>query len=247
MDRSLYVAMTGAKQTMLAQAANNNNIANISTPGFRGDYAQFRSMPLFGPGHPSRVYAMTERSGTDNSQGPVNATGNPMDIAINGEGWITVQADNGRDNAYTRAGNLRIDASGRLITGNGWNVIGESGPIVIPPASKIEIAEDGTISILPLGEQGKEMTVVDRIKLIDPEFRQLEKGIDGLMYLRDPSIDPPVANVKVVSGMLEGSNVNMAQALVNMIDLSRQFEMQVKLMREVEQTADATRQLVQLV
>ena len=245
MDRSLYVAMTGAQQTMLAQAVNNNNIANISTPGFRADLAQFRSMPMFGPGQPSRVYAMTENPATDFAQGAVNATGNPLDIAINGDGWIAVQASNGKE-AYTRAGNLRIDQGGRLVTANGRSVLSEGGPIAIPPASKIEIAEDGTVSIKALGDQAKEMTVVDRIKLVRPNQKQLQKGIDGLMYFNNGAKAAADANVKVVSGMLEGSNVNMAQAMVNMIDLARHYDMQIKLMREAEQNADATRSLVQM-
>ncbi len=245
MDRSLYVAMTGAQQTMLAQAANNNNIANVNTAGFRADLAQFRSMPLFGPGLPSRVYAMTERSGTDFSQGPINATGNPLDVAINGNGWLAVQASNGKE-AYSRAGNLRIDEGGRLVTPNGRSVLGEGGPIAVPPASKIEIAEDGTVSILPMGDAAKEMTVVDRIKLVRPDNKDLQKGVDGLMYTRSGNKADADASVKLVSGMLEGSNVNMAQAMVNMIDLSRQYEMQIKVMREAEQNADATRQILQL-
>jgi flagellar basal-body rod protein FlgF len=245
MDRSLYVAMSGAKQTMLAQGANNNNIANISTPGFRADLAQFRSMPLYGPGLPTRVFAMTERAGTDFSQGPINASGNPTDVAINGAGWISVQAPNGKE-AYTRAGNFRLGEGGKLVTGSGQTVLGEGGPIAIPPASKIQIANDGTISIMPLGEQAKEMTVVDRIKLVNPPAKQLQKGIDGLMYVRNGNKAAADASVKVTSGMLEGSNVNMAQALVTMIDLARQYEMQIKVMKDAEQNADSTRQLLQM-
>ncbi len=245
MDRSLYVAMSGAKQTMLAQAANNNNIANISTPGFRADLAQFRSMPLFGPGHPTRVFAMTELTGTDLSAGPINSSGNPMDVAINGTGWITVQAASGQE-AYTRAGNFRLGEGGKLVTASGQTVLGESGPIAVPPASKIQIASDGTVSIMALGEEAKEMTVVDRIKLVNPPAKQLQKGIDGLMYFSNGGKAPADANVKLTSGMLEGSNVNMAQALVTMIDLARQYEMQVKVMKEAEQNADSTRQLLQM-
>ena len=245
MDKLLYVAMTGATQTMLAQGANNNNLANVSTPGFRADYAHFRSMPVYGPGHPSRVYAMTERSGTDYSHGPVNATGNELDIAINGEGWIAVQARDGTE-AYTRAGNLRLTESGLLVTGGGHLVLGDGGPVSVPPASKIQFGEDGTISIKPMGEQTTEMTVLDRVKLVNPRNAQLQKGEDGLMRLPGGKTAPADANVKIVSGMLEGSNVNIAEALVNMIDLQRQYEMQVRIMRDAEQNADAAKQLLQL-
>ncbi|MGD8925576.1 MAG: flagellar basal-body rod protein FlgF [Thioalkalispiraceae bacterium] len=244
MDKVLYTAMSGAKQTMLAQAANSNNIANVSTPGFRADYAQFRSMPVFGPGLPSRVYAMTERSGTDLSAGSINATGNGLDIAINGDGWIAVQASDGSE-AYTRAGNMRLTTEGLLVTGSGFPVMGEGGPITLPPVNRIEIGEDGTISMMPLGEEGNELNIADRIKLVNPAKGDLYKGVDGLMRVKSGPADAD-ANVKVVSGMLESSNVNVATALVNMIDLSRQYETQVKVMREAEQNADAARELLRM-
>ena len=245
MDKLLYVAMTGASQTMLAQGANNNNLANVSTPGFRADYAHFRSMPVYGPGFPSRVYAMTERSGTDLSKGPMNATGNELDIAVNGEGWIAVQAKDGTE-AYTRAGDLRITQNGLLVTGGGNVVLGDNGPITMPPASKIQFGSDGTISIHPMGEQTTAMTTLDRIKLVNPPSNQLQKGEDGLMRLPGGKTAPADANVKIVSGMLEGSNVNIAEALVNMIDLQRQFEMQVRIMHDAEQNADSTKQILSL-
>lgn len=244
MDKVIYTAMSGAKQTMLAQAANNNNIANLSTPGFQADYAQFRSMPVYGAGHPSRVYAMTERSGTDFSHGPIITTGNALDVAINGDGWIAVQADDGTE-AYTRAGNFQISSSG-LLTTSGHPVLGESGPITIPPATTIQIAEDGTISILPLEEETNVFSVVERIKLVSPPLNQLQKGFDGLLHTDSGEELPADANISLVSGMLESSNVNVAEALVNMIDLSRQYEMQVRLMRDSQKNSDATRQLLHL-
>lgn len=245
MDKALYVAMSGAAQTMLAQAANSNNIANVSTPGFRADYAQFRSMPVYGPGYPSRVYAMTERSGTDFTPGPMNATGNDLDIAINGKGWIAVQARDGSE-AYTRAGDLRITSNGLLVTGGGNVVMGNNGPITIPPASKIQFGVDGTISYRPMGQQATTMTVLDRIKLVNPPDDQLQKGTDGLMRLAGGKTAPADGNVKIVSGMLEGSNVNIAESLVNMIDLQRQYEMQIRIMRDAEQNADSAKQILQL-
>lgn len=245
MDKALYIAMTGAKQTLLAQAVNSNNIANISTPGFRADYAQFRSMPVYGEGFPTRVYAMIENPGTDLRPGPINATGNGMDIAVSGSGWIAVQAEDGTE-AYTRAGNLRLTSTGLVVTGKGHPVLGDGGPITLAPASKIEIGEDGTISTLPLGEAGTNFNIADRIKLVNPPGNELRKGLDGLMRLPDGNTAPADASIKLVSGMLESSNVNMAEALVNMIDLARQFEMQVKVMRDTERNADAMRQILQL-
>ena len=133
MDRLLYVAMTGASQTMLAQAANSHNLANASTTGFRADLSAFRAMPVFGPGAPSRVYAMAERPGVDMSYGTLVSTGNDLDLAVKGDGWIAVQGPDGRE-GYTRAGDLRISTSGLLVNGAGHLVLGENGPIAIPPA-----------------------------------------------------------------------------------------------------------------
>ena len=245
MDKVLYTAMSGAKQTMLAQMANNNNLANVSTPGFRADYAQFRSMPVYGSGLPSRVYAMTERSGSDFSAGSVNATGNTMDIAINGNGWIAVQAPDGSE-AYTRAGNLRLTTEGLLVTGGGVPVKGDGGIITLPPINRIEIGEDGTLSVKALGEEANDFNVADRIKLVNPPVSELYKGEDGLMHTLDGEEAEPDGNVKVVSGMLESSNVNIATALVNMIELSRQYETQIKVMRDAEENADAARELLRL-
>jgi flagellar basal-body rod protein FlgF len=245
MDKLLYVAMTGATQTMLAQGANNNNLANVSTPGFRADYAHFRSMPVYGAGYPSRVYAMTERSGTDFKTGPMNATGNEMDVAINGEGWLAVQAKDGTE-AYTRAGDLRIAPSGLLVTGGGNVVLGDSGPISIPPSSGVQFGTDGTISNKPLGEQTTTLNVLGRLKLVNPPLSQLRKGEDGLMRLPGGKKAPADANVKIVSNMLEGSNVNIAEALVNMISLQRQFEMQVRIMHDAEQNADSAKTILQM-
>src|SRR5512143_2647468 len=172
MDRALYVAMTGAKQLLQAQASNSHNLANASTPGFRADLTDFRSMPVFGPGFPSRVYAMQERPGVDLKPGPIDATGRELDMAIKGDGWIAVQGPDGSE-AYTRAGDLRISSGNILETGAGYPVMGQGGPIAIPPAEKIEIGTDGTISIRPLGEQASTLVQVDKIKLVNPPLDQI--------------------------------------------------------------------------
>ncbi|MCP3671677.1 MAG: flagellar hook-basal body complex protein, partial [Gammaproteobacteria bacterium] len=167
MDRMLYVAMSGAKETLLAQAANSNNLANATTTGFLADLQQFRSMPVFGDGHPTRVYALSERPATDFKSGAIVQTGRELDVALNGKGWITVQAPDGSE-AYTRRGDLKLDANGLLTTGNGLPVTGNGGPIAIPPAEKIDIAPDGTISIRPLGQAVNELAIVDQIRMVNP-------------------------------------------------------------------------------
>ncbi len=245
MDRRLFVSMSGAKETLLAQTAVASNLANVNTPGFKADLAQFRSMPVFGPGHPSRVYALHERPVTDFDPGPLMTTGRELDVAVQGEGWLAVQAPDGSE-AYTRRGDLRLSPEGLLLTGDGLPVLGENGPIAIPPAQKLEIAPDGTISILPLGGEPGVSAVVDRIKLVRPPAAQLSKGPDGLIRLKDGSKALPDAEVKLVSGALEGSNVNTVAALVDMIELARRFELQVKMMKTAEDDAQVSARLLHL-
>lgn len=244
MDRMLYVAMSGAKQIMLAQAVNNNNLANVSTAGFRADLDAFRSMPVFGPGYPSRVYTMTERPGTDMSAGALTTTGRELDVAVNGQGWITVQAPDGRE-AYTRAGDLRVSVNGQLETGAGHPVMGNGGPIAVPPFEKIEIGSDGTISILPVGQAPSALAVVDRIKLVNPLQRDMEKGVDGLMRVRGSEAAPD-ATVSLAGGVLESSNVNAVEAMVKMIELSRHYETQIKMMRVAQENDVAATQMMRI-
>lgn len=245
MDHMLYVAMSGAKETLIAQTSNSHNLANVNTAGFRQDLAQFRSMPVFGPGQPSRVYALTERPGVDFSPGTMQTTGRDLDLTVKGKGFIAVQAPDGSE-AYTRAGDLRVSSSGLLLTGAGHPVLGNGGPVAIPPAEKLEVGDDGTISIRPLGQDAKSLAELDRIKLVNPPHDALEKGLDGLLHLREGGVAPPDASVSLVAGALEGSNVNAVAALVNMITLARQFEMQVRMMNLAEENDASTAQMLRL-
>lgn len=245
MDRMLYIAMTGAQQTMQATVANNHNLANLNTTGFRADLAQFRSMPVFGEGHPTRVYAMAERPGVDFTPGPLQSTGRDLDVAVQGEGLIAVQDPEGNE-AYTRAGNLKISSNGILTTGAGHPVLGEGGPVAIPPAETVEIGTDGTISIRPVGQEANTLAVLDRIKLVNPPSTELEKGKDGLLRLADGAAAPADASVGLVSGMLESSNVNGVDAMVEMIALARQYEMQVKMMKAAEENDSASAQMLRM-
>jgi len=243
MDRMLYVAMSGATQTLLAQTATSHNLANASTTGFRADLSAFRAMPVYGPGQPSRVYAMAERPGVDLSAGTLVASGRDLDIAVSGEGWIAVQAPDGTE-AYTRAGDLRLSNTGLLTTGAGYPVLGSGGPIVLPPAEKVDIGGDGTVSVRPLGQTVA--AAVDRIKLVRPPNGALEKDRYGLMRAKPGAEIAPDAAVSVVPGSLESSNVKAADMLVQMISLARQFELQVKAMRNAEENAAAAAQLMRL-
>lgn len=246
MDRSLYIAMNGAKQTLLAQGANANNLANSQTTGFKADFEQFRAMPAFGPGYPSRVYSMTERPGSNMASGSIQTTGRDLDIAVNGQGWIAVRNAEGQE-AYTRAGDLRITPEGLLQNGAGLSIMGEGGePITVPPAQKLEIGSDGTITIVPQGANATNSVIVDRIKLVNPDPANLEKRQDGLMHAKQPGPIPADANVNLMPGSLESSNVNALSAMVEMIDLSKNFELQSKVMKNIDDIANKTAKLMQV-
>ena len=245
MDAMVYLAMSGAAQTMVEQTMNAQNLANVSTTGFRADLAQARAMPVFGDGFPSRVYAMTERPGIDFDSGPIVQTGRDLDVAVNGDGWFVVQAPDGSE-AFTRAGDLRVSSAGIVTNGAGHPVLGNGGPIAIPPAEKLDIAADGTIAIRPVGQEAATLAEIDRLKLVNPPLEDLVKGNDGLFRLRDGGAVEPDAAVRIVSGHLEGSNVNAIEAVVNMITLARRFEMQVRLMDVAEQNDSAASQMLQL-
>ena len=246
MDKMLYVAMTGASQNALAQKAHANNLANISTTGFQRDLEQARSMPVFGDSFPARAYAMTERPATDFSPGAMQETGRDLDIAIGGDGFIAVQAPDGSE-AYVRTASLNIDALGVLRAGNGMPVMGNGGPIAVPPEQKVEIGQDGTISIRALGEAPNVMAEVDRIKLVNPDPKSLTKGTDGLIRVKDAAGPQEVdANVRVTSGFLESSNVNAVEEMTAILSLSRQFELHVKMMRTAEDGASAMARVMQI-
>lgn len=246
MDDMLYVAMSGAKETLIAQAAATNNLANANTTGFLADLNQFRSMPVFGEGHPTRVYAMDERPGTSFDQGSVQYTGRDLDVAVKDGGWIAVQAGDGGE-AYSRRGDLRVDENGLLVTGNNLPVLGNGGPIAIPPFEKIDVGVDGTISIRPLGAATDELAVLDRIKLVAPQYQQMQKGEDGLFRRMDGSTAEADPAQRVASGALQASNVNTVNEMVNMIELSRRYELQVKMMKTAEDNADSAASILRAV
>lgn len=246
MDRGLYIAMSGAKEILLAQSVNANNLANANTTAFRADLEQARSMPVFGPVHPTRAYAMTERPAVDFSPGAVLTTGRDLDVAVHGEGWIAVQGHDGEE-AYTRAGDLHVTPEGLLVTGSGLAVLGDGGgPISVPPAEKVEIGDDGTVSAIPTGEVATGLAAVGRIKLVNPPLEELDKFGEGLMRLKNGGSAEASAEVTLVSGALESSNVNSVGEMVNLINLARQFEMQIKMMKTMEDNGAASAQLMRM-
>ncbi|KII80498.1 flagellar basal-body rod protein FlgF [Vibrio renipiscarius] len=242
MDRSLFLAMSGAKQNMQALQLRANNLANVGTTGFRADLAQARSMQAYGDGLPTRVFSMTERPGHNFQQGSVITTGRDLDVTVQGDGWISVLDKTGTE-GLTRNGNLQVDTNGLLISGSGNLVLGEGGaPITLPvPVSKVEIGNDGTISVVPQGAPADAMEIVDRIKLVRIDNQSLFKDVNGLFRAKNPNVAyESDAGVKLLKGAIEGSNVNAVGEMTALIDLQRQFEMQVKMMSTAEEMDKAS-------
>jgi len=245
MDRSLYVAMSGAKETLLAQTSNNHNLANAGTNGFKADLSAFQSRAVQGPGYASRVYSTDATVGFDNTTGALAATGQELDVAVQGDGWIAVQGRNGQE-AYTRAGDLHVDVNGLLLTATGHPVLNDSGPISIPPYTTIHVGRDGTISIVPVGQQASTMAAIARIKLVNPPASALLRGEDGLFHTTNGTPADGDASVSLASGVLESSNVNVADAMVQMIELARRFDLQIKAMKNTDENAQVTAKLLGL-
>ncbi len=245
MDRLAYVAMTGAKQTEVAQTINANNLANVSTTGFRADLHAFSYADVTGPGAATRSNAIVDNYATDFRQGATVHTGRDLDIAVSGDGFIAVSMADGSE-AYTRAGDLRVGTGGVLTTGAGHPVMGDGGPVAVPPNVSVTVAADGTISVQPLGQSPETLAAVDRIKLVNPDLTELEKGADGLLRTRDGEPAPADAAVQLTAGTLETSNVNIAATLVNMIELARQYEMQINVIQTARDDADVAAQLLRM-
>jgi flagellar basal-body rod protein FlgF len=246
MDRLLYVAMTGAKQLMQAQALVANNLANANTTGFRADLARFEAQQVQGPGYPSRVNTVASGLGFDRKQGSLVETGNSLDVAIDGAGWVAVQASDGTE-AYARGGSFNVNALGLLETERGDLVLGDNGPLSVPPNTQISVASDGTVSIVPQGQGAETMAQVGRIRLVNPDPATLEKRPDGLVRVRPggPKVEAD-ANVRIASGALESSNVNLAGTMVDMIEYARQFDVAVRMMRTADDNASRAASLASL-
>lgn len=245
MDRLVYLAMNGAKNILLKQATQTHNLANIDTTGFRAQIDAFRAVPVVGALLPTRTYAVDATVGTDFRPGVIQTTGRPLDVAIHGEGWIAVQAPDGSE-AYTRNGSFTVSPNGLLQTRDGFNVLSDAGPITLPPDTEITIAKDGTVSAVPTTNQKNQITEIGRIKLVKPDEGRLVRGDDGLFRMDDGR--PAAASDKVVlhAGALETSNVNAAEAMVDIINLSRMYDLHMKLVQNYEQMGGKASQLLDL-
>lgn len=245
MDRLIYIAMTGAKHTMWQQASTAHNLANATTTGYKAEANAFRALPVQGDGLPTRAFVVDSTTGADLSSGAIQQTSRDLDVAVQGKGWIAVQTADGSE-AYTRNGSLQISPNGILQNRSGLNVLGDGGTIAIPPDTDITVGKDGTISTVPTGQTLTAVATVGRIKLVNPPEADLVKGSDGLFRLQSGQTAPADAKVSLLSGSLEGSNVSVVDALVSMISLGRQFDLQMKLLQNAQANDGKASQLLNL-
>ncbi len=246
MDRLIYTTMTAAKQVLEQQATVSHNMANAATTGFRAQIDSFRAVPVEGKGLATRTQVVDETSGADYAQGAITDTGRSLDMAVDGQGWIAVQAASDGKEAYTRAGSLKINQNGLLQTEAGDLVVGDSGPISIPYNTPLMIGKDGTISQETPSSIPVTMEVVGQIKLVNPSTDNLKRGDDGLFRTQDGATVVRDPNVFAKGGALEDSNVNVVEAMVKMIGLGRQFEMNMTLLKNVDGNASKASQLMNL-
>lgn len=250
MDRAIYIAMTGAKHNMLSQTAHSNNLANANTTAFKADWEQARSMPVFGEHYPSRAYAQSERPATDFNDGALDATGNPLDVAIAGDGFFAVQSDDGNE-AYSRRGDLFVDQLGQVFNGDNNPVLDAGGAqLVLPPYQSIHIGNDGTVSIRPPGAGPNEIQQVGQLKLVNPDYRDMSKTTEGLfrptadLAGNQPLEADPIVQVR--SGFVEQSNVQPVTELVDILALNRQYEMQIKMMKAADTMSQQSAQILRI-
>ncbi|MBZ0126995.1 MAG: flagellar basal-body rod protein FlgF [Rhodocyclaceae bacterium] len=243
MDKLIYTAMTGAKHLFGRQASIAHNLANAVSTGYRAEEHRLRAVPVLSEAMPTRAFAVEVSVANDFTPGPLTQTGRPLDVAVQGQGWIALAMPDGTE-AYTRNGSLEVNVNGVLQTRNGVPVQGDGGPISIPPDNDISIGKDGLISLKPTSGAQNTVTQVGTLKLVNPPEADLVRGADGLFRLRDGAAAPVDPNVQVAAGYLEGSNVNVVDQLVAMISLQRQYDMQLKLLSTAEQNDRAAAQVL---
>ncbi len=245
MDRMIYTAMSGAKHILEQQATTAHNLANSTSTGFKSQIDSFRAVPVIGDGLATRAFVVDATVGADFNPGPIQATNRDLDVAIQGKGWLVVQRADGSE-GYTRNGSLKVSENGLLQTASGLTVMGDGGPISIPPDITVTIAKDGTVSSVSNSTLPGPSNAIGRLKLVDPPEQNLVRSEDGLFVTKDGTPAEVNANVSLVGGALEGSNVNVIDAMVSMISLARQFETQMKLVQSAENNANKAAQLLSL-
>jgi flagellar basal-body rod protein FlgF len=245
MDRLIYTALSGMRGAMARQTTTANNLANANTTGFRAEMSSASALWVRGPGFETRAPTSQQVVAADMAPGSVTNTGRDLDVAMQGDALLAVQADDGSE-AYTRRGDLQVSATGVVTTGDGHPVLGDGGPLTLPPADSIRIADDGAIWIVPTGGDPNQPQQVDRLKLATPAGSRIEKGLDGLFRVPDGGALPSDPDARITPHSLEGSNVNTSQTLIDMIEASRSWDMQLQLVSQAREMDTSAADLMRL-
>jgi flagellar basal-body rod protein FlgF len=245
MDRLIHTALSGMRGSMSRQTVTANNLANASTTGFRAEMSSAQTLWMRGQGLNARAFASEEVTAANMAGGTVSDTGRDLDVAMQGDALLAVQAEDGSE-AYTRRGDLQLSASGLLTTGDGRPVLGESGPLTLPPADSVRIADDGMVWVVPAGGDPSQPQQVDRLKLATPAGSRVRKGLDGLFRVENNGVLPSDPAARLTPHSLEGSNVNTSQALIEMIDASRSWDAQLNLITQAREMDTSAADLMRL-
>jgi flagellar basal-body rod protein FlgF len=240
-DRMVFTAMAGARNAIDQLAVTTNNLANAGTPGFREQLAVFRAVPVSGDGASTRVSSVDTTPGFSSIGGRIEQTGNPFDLALEGDGWFSVKRRDGSA-GYTRAGRLSVDGDGVLRTANGAALQGENGDLRLPPGSVPEIGGDGVVYARREGEVTA--TRIGQLRIVRADPGALDRGHDGLYEaIRTPALADP-ASVRVRQGATESSNVSASDAMVQMISQTRLFDLSMQFVKNADQNARSANQLI---
>ena len=245
MDRLIYTALSGMRGAMARQTTTANNLANANTTGFRAELSSAQALWLRGPGLESRVETSQQVVAADMAPGSVTDTGRELDVAMQGDALLAVQAEDGSE-AYTRRGDLQVSPTGVVTTGDGHPVLGDGGPLTLPPADSVRIAQDGAIWIVPTGGDPNQPQQVDRLKLATPAGSRIQKGVNGLFRVMGGGALPSDPDARLTPHSLEGSNVNTSQTLIDMIEASRSWDMQLQLVTQAREMDTSAADLMRL-
>lgn len=242
MDRAIYTAMSAANAALNRQAVTSNNLANSSTAGFRAQLAAFRSVPIEGESLRTRALVAETTPFHDTTMGPITHTGRSLDVALPQNGWLAVAMDDGSE-GYTRNGAIEVDQDGALSV-NGRPLMGDGGPLEVPPQSQVTIGSDGTVSALGMGDDPTALVPVGRLKLVNAEMNSMVHGDDGLFHTADGERLAQDETLRLTPEAIEGSNVSPVQMMTQMIANSRGFDMNMKVIRTADENAQKANQLL---